>query len=448
MSPRIRTAIVHVALAVLVVSSFAVRAYYVLHSEQAGVVYDALGYDMSGRRLVIQGDYAFPVLLTSMDEKAPYEGARTYLNIPRNAWTVPGYSVFLSAVYRFSGLGPQRLAAVRLVQSLLGALTVLLAFLLARRFAGRGAGLLAAALVAAYPPYVAAAGFIYTEVLFTFLLAVFLLVMLAAIEKRSLAWWVGTGVLFAVTAYIRPIVLLWYAAIAAYLVLSPRYPKREAIRHAAVLLAVVVVLFVPWWVRNYGIYHRFIPLTTASANPLYAGTTHTYERGGRPTEIYPEDLKQAVATGKSDETVLNDFWQKEGSRRFMERVRTRPLWLLQFRWHKLVEQTTHWWPTSIPFIDNRPWLTDLQTRVHFLLWWLVPVGALAGLKDRRILLVLTLVPYFLVMHALTLPQARYMHPMMLLAAVAGASGVVLVARTARRLMPSRDAGDEVAREVA
>ena len=124
-----------------------------------------------------------------------------------------------------------------------------------------------------------------------------------------------------------------------------------------------MLLFLPWWVRNYTVYHRFVPLTTASANPLYAGTTKSFERGGGPTEIYPEDLKQAVAGGKADETLLNDFWAKEGSARFLQRVRERPMWLLRFRWGRMVDTITHWWPTSIPFIDKRPWLADLQGSV-------------------------------------------------------------------------------------
>lgn len=422
--------IVAAALALVLAASFAVRVHYVLRTPQPGVVFDAMGYDMSARRLVKTGSYAFPVLLGSLGEEPEKPGDRTYLNIGRNAWTVPGYSVFLAGVYKVSGMGEQRLVAARLVQCVLGTLTILLAYLIAAKLRSRWAGLLAAVLVAVYPPYIAATGFIYTEVLSTFLLAAFLLVLVHAVEKRTTAWWVWAALLFAVSAYVRPIVLLWYFAVAAYLLLS-RVPKREAIRHLAVFGVIVVLAFVPWWVRNYGIYRRFVPLTTSSANPLFASTTESYERGGRPSHVYPADLAQRVADGEP-ELLLNDYWQRVGRRRLAEGFRERPAWALSFRWRQMVAMTTNLWPTSIPFIDGRPWLIAFQQRWHTLLWWLVPLGALAGLFDRRILLLATLVPYFLVMHALTLPQARYQYPMLLVAAIVGAAGIDVLLRLARR----------------
>ena len=58
------------------------------------------------------------------------------------------------------------------------------------------------------------------------MLGAFLLVLLLAVERRSPSWWVAAGVLFAAGAYVRPIVLLWYFAVAAYL--SARPALRQA----------------------------------------------------------------------------------------------------------------------------------------------------------------------------------------------------------------------------
>ena len=80
------------------------------------------------------------------------------------AYRTPGYPVFLAAV-----AADVRLA--RAAQALLDTSTVLAAYLLARRWLGRGAGAVAATFVALNPFLVYFSGLILTETLFTAMLA-------------------------------------------------------------------------------------------------------------------------------------------------------------------------------------------------------------------------------------------------------------------------------------
>lgn len=59
---------------------------------------------------------------------------------------------------------------------------------------------------------------------------------------------------------------------------------KEALKYTIIVIAVFSVVMSPWWIRNYVIFHRFIPFTMATGNPMDQGTFIDYNKKSRNTD--------------------------------------------------------------------------------------------------------------------------------------------------------------------
>ena len=185
-----------------------------------------------------------------------------------SALRAPGYPYFLGTLYAVSG---NSIAVGRFANAALGALAVFLLYLIASRVWGRRVGLLAAILMAVFPPLVLLSRELLSEPLFIVLELGMVLSVLEFRRLRELRWAALAGLLFGLAALTRnpgpalaiPLVLgLW--------VLRPRLSRRAAMAPAVALLCAVLVI-APWTVRNATEFGRFIPITSGTGFAM-AGT--------------------------------------------------------------------------------------------------------------------------------------------------------------------------------
>jgi len=180
----------------------------------------------------------------------------------------PGYPVFLAAVQTIMP-GTQ---SVRLVQSLLGALAVLLVAALARGMAGPRAAVVGALLMTLYPPQVFQPAYILSESLYTALALATLLacVRLARMPATSgsalpLRELVTAGVLAGITVLTRPEFLLFLGLLGLYLAATRRVLLTVA------LAAVVIVTIAPWPLYNITAHDRVVMLSSRGGPNLWMG---------------------------------------------------------------------------------------------------------------------------------------------------------------------------------
>jgi hypothetical protein len=258
------------------------------------------------------------------DGRAPVYDAAAYAAIARNldeghGFTVgagatqpsddysPGLPLFVAGVYKVTGGVHERLA--REVLAVIGALSVLFAYLLARRFAGgvrvlsspqgdQGqpppgravvAGWIAALVVAIYPATIQYTGMLMTEPLAATLLAGAILAILWAGDGTTLWRWVVPGLTLGALALVRPEYLAIGFLLALLVFLRERltFGWRRALISAAIVAAGIVVVVAPWTVRNAVTLHRFVAVSTGGGQVLYAGTY-------LPSEGNPEKVGAAV----------------------------------------------------------------------------------------------------------------------------------------------------------
>jgi 4-amino-4-deoxy-L-arabinose transferase-like glycosyltransferase len=161
-----------------------------------------------------------------------------------------------------------------MVLALLGAATIVIVYLLGRRLAGAAAGLLAAAGVAVYPSFIHSNGALLSEPPAIFTLPAAVLAFLWARGRRSPSAWLLPGVLFGLTALIRPEYLLvgFGFAIATLVGVARERGWRPGAGAAALLAAGFLAPIVPWTVHNLVSVDRFVPISTGGGKALYVGT--------------------------------------------------------------------------------------------------------------------------------------------------------------------------------
>ena len=177
---------------------------------------------------------------------------------PVRSWRAPGYPLMLAAVY---GVGGDH-QAVRVAQAILGAGTVVLVYLLARRLRP-GAAPLAGIAAAAYPPLLASANEVMSECLFTALLAAALWAVVESRRRRSRGRAFAAGLLIALAGLTRPAGLLAAPAALAVAAWEDRAALMAWLRGWALPLgAGLVVTLAPWTVRNGLVHGAFVPVST------------------------------------------------------------------------------------------------------------------------------------------------------------------------------------------
>ncbi|HET7509414.1 MAG TPA: hypothetical protein VFJ65_04115 [Solirubrobacterales bacterium] len=243
------------------------------------------------------------------DGRAPVYDAKAYAAIAANldageGFTVgpqatqpssnysPGLPLLVAGVYEVSGGVHERFA--RVVLAVIGALSVLFAYLIGRRL-GRPTtaeserlvslpayskansptvvpALLGALVVAIYPALLEYQGMLMGEPLAAALLSGGVLALLWAWEGGWVRWQLP-GALFGALALVRPEYLA-VAGLVAVVVFAGEVQVdwRRSLLRAAVFLGAVLVVIAPWTIRNAVALDRFVPISTGGGQVLFAGT--------------------------------------------------------------------------------------------------------------------------------------------------------------------------------
>ncbi len=193
---------------------------------------------------------------------------------------LPGYPLFLAAIYKVFGHGNN--TAVRVVQAVLDTLTCALVACVAFAWAvdpkrKHRAALIAFALAAVCPFTAIYVATILTEVPTNFLAVALVLAVTFAFKatddtrrtnnKRALLWWSLAGLIAGIAVLFRPDSGLFAAAVGGTLVLWLLWQGRlkQFLLSAVVLSVAFCLVLVPWTIRNRRVFGVFQPLAPAHA---------------------------------------------------------------------------------------------------------------------------------------------------------------------------------------
>jgi hypothetical protein len=367
------------------------------------LVWDSANYHDAAIRLLTRGYFAY--------------GSGPISARP-NAITMPGYTVFVSAVYSIFGTGSRGILAVWLIQAALGVLTVWLIYLIGSRLGGLRVGLIGALLAALYPPAIFLETELMTETLYAAVFALFVYQGLRSIECLSVRRFLLVGVLGGLAALIRPVAAPLVVLPLVIALLTKRVSLRFAAKLGIATLLGIALLLAPWVARNYRLHHRLIVFTTAAANPTLVSS---YWPAAPPkyASVWP-------TSASDDELALTEAWSREARERNDAAWRTNPLGYVmkhvRMLWVAVTKAPGLLWLDGSPMTPFQIWFNRAVRAMHIMISLLAAAAVIVRPKDRGVWLLAASGLYALVAYALILPLARYAFPTVLV-------GVALAAIT-------------------
>lgn len=333
----------------------------------------------------------------------------------------PAYPYFIAACLGLFG----SLAAVKLVQALLGALLVPAVGCIGDRLFGERAGRLAAWLAAVYPDLLWFPAHFWSETLFLLLLFWGFERLLAAAGPGGRAPALTAGLLFGLAALTREPVLYFVPLAAAFL-----WATRATRRHGLAFLLAALAVVAPWTLRNRLVYEAFVPVSTFGPFNLWLGNTRMTR-----ADVYAEYAAVPGRVAKYEHT----------RRRAREAIAQRqPRWIFE----KLRDELPRFWEADSQALAHLrrgaygevssariQALSAIVVLPYLAVLALFTLGVARAPLGRGAVLLLGFVSYYVLLHVVSHGFARFrlpVLPILLLFAAAGLrSAAVHVSRRRR-----------------
>jgi 4-amino-4-deoxy-L-arabinose transferase-like glycosyltransferase len=214
------------------------------------------------------------------------------------AYRSPGISTLWAGLFQIFG---RRYDVVRIFQCLLDTLTILLVFGIGRKCFSDRVAILAAAIYALWPTALLYSSDLGSEVPYTFLFCCSVLFSLQFAECKSWTWSIIAGVFFGLAMLTRGNAVLMVALLIPWSIWQFRKTPRLAVRGLAISF-VALFMLVPWTIRNYRVFHAFVPFQTeggdtwlGSYNRVVVSDPQYYGYWIYPTSGLPEYRAQIIA---------------------------------------------------------------------------------------------------------------------------------------------------------
>lgn len=326
------------------------------------------------------------------------------------AWLTPVYPLVVAGVFRVFGIfTPRAFFAVVFLNSVFSAGACVPLFFVGKRIHGIALGSGAAWLWALFPNAIMIPfEWVWDTSLSALLAAAILWATLEVAESQRLRDWCAYGLLWGLALMTNPALaslLLFLLGWAAY---RARQRAQLPIGRAILAAAAVILCCIPWTVRNYVQFHRFIPLRSNFAFELWLGNNEVFDEHSRDVNARVTSYEQVRTYLQIGETAFMERkWQLA-----MEFERAHPRLEFALIGRRIVAT---WMGTEAP-IRNFIEADSVIVRGIFILNLLVAIGAFAGimiLYRRRSSYTFPLAVFpvvFPLLYYATHTSLRYRHP--------------------------------------
>lgn len=195
------------------------------------------------------------------------------------------------------------LVAFRIFQALLQTLCLILVFLIGRKIFNSKVGIVAVFLELFYISELWVPNLILTETLFKFFVLLLVYFSIFAIEKKQLKYYILGGISWGLATLTRPTIALFPLVILIMWLLK-KYSFKDILKYTLVVALTFSIVLSPWWIRNYSIFHEFIPLTEASGNPMLQGTYINYNRTGDTLDYSEFNYSNTLSERESNKVEI------------------------------------------------------------------------------------------------------------------------------------------------
>ncbi len=341
----------------------------------------------------------------------------------------PTYPAFLAFIYSIFG---HSYLAVFIVQALLSTLTCFMIYLLGKEIANQKVGLLAALVTGIYPANVLTVSMIMSETFFTFLLVVMILLLTKAVRNKKNISFLSVGVTLGLLSLCKPAVLL-YPLFLLVIIWIFYENKVQSLRLLIVMLAAFLLILTPWMIRNQIVFHNFVPVTTNGGRVLWFGNYPLADSSNWWPVTDMERLEKMrieaneAARRLIEERQITDPVEidKMFRREALKNILNNPFGFLKL----CVSRVGIFWFSPL----EGTYIIRAKSKALSLAWnlgkYLIVILAIVGIiktrKDwKRLLPIFSLLVYFTVIHALIHSIRRFSYPLLPIASIFVAIGLL------------------------
>jgi hypothetical protein len=219
----------------------------------------------------------------------------------------PGYSLLMAGVFSLWGNSN---SAVRLTQIICDAWSAVMVFLIALELLNTVIALIAGWLAALSPHFAFYSLWLSPDSLPVLPILVAVYLVIQASKRPRLLTVIAAGAMVGVSCWLRANALMLAPFLAVVVAILVSRDKR--LRYGLALVAATVVVIAPITIRNWVLFHRFIPLSIAGGENLVVGIGDFDKEGrfGMPTSDAEAALKDAEWHNRPE--YANGLWSPDG----------------------------------------------------------------------------------------------------------------------------------------
>ena len=312
---------------------------------------------------------------------------------------------FVKIFGKFEGI-----TAFRVFQAIVQTGSLFMVFLIARKLFNSKVGIVAIIISFMSIADYWVVNLILTETIFRFFVLCLVYFSIYALEEQKTKYYVLGGIVLGLATLFRPTIAT-FPIIILFIWIRHKYKFKAMLKYTAIVAVVFCLILSPWWVRNYSIFHKFIPLTLASGNPTLQGTYINYDQSSAKTDGL--DYSQFKYPAGS-EIANNEVEMEIAKYRLTNLVPKHPLEFL--KWYtvgKAKHQIQYPFFWSSKFLGVNALMSNLW---HALTLLLSVIGGIIYYLDKRrnktATLAIATILYFVVIYLPFFTMGRYFYPTM------------------------------------
>jgi Dolichyl-phosphate-mannose-protein mannosyltransferase len=327
------------------------------------------------------------------------------------AWLTPAYPYLLAGIFKLFGIFTYKsLVWSRVLNIAFSALTCWPIYTTGRMAFGRSVGALSAWLWAILPDAIFyPVAWVWDTALTGLCMAALFAATLKLRGSRRTRDWIGYGALWAFSAMVNPSVLAVLPFLALWALWPLRARLREAIKPVLGASLIFVAGIMPWTIRNYVVFHKFIPLRSNFGLELWLSNSpevpDTFAGYLHPTD----DPKEAAKYVRMTEIPYMEEKQSEA----LAFMRTHPRDTMRFFFRRFADNWLGMWDAPADLWRFMPPFMKLTLVWNCLFSLLSFVGAFFAYRARSVAAMpfASVMLMFPVVFYVTHTSGRYRYPM-------------------------------------
>jgi len=357
-----------------------------------------------------------------------------FMDTGPSAWFTPIYPYLVAGIFKIWGIfSDASKLLIEVLNCMFSALTVIPIYEISRKAFGKGVAIAASWTWVVLPSALFFPIFwIWDTACAALFLTLILWATLEVVHSKSALVWAGYGALWAVGVLINPSLFSLFPFLAGWALWQSRAASTSWLKLGAAAVLVFAIGLVPWTVRNYRVFGKFVPLRSNFGLELWLGNNPKVPDTWTPWLHPNDDPKEAAKYERMGEMAYMEEKQHEA----FVFMRTHPADTLNFMFRRFVENWLGQSDSPADVWSNGPWYVKGFVALNVFLSLATWMGAMFAYRTRRpgafpLVAVPLIFPLVFYLTHLSLRYRFPMDPIMVVLATYAVAHIVSVLRGQR-----------------